>query len=177
MSMLGSNGSFTKTSAPYAGKQKDVRDPTLTKLTRDYVQEATVAEAIDCPAGHLARLLLAEKYDPSGQHRICPTAPVFANSHTEGYYVEMHEESWSGHDGSSHAPESITFLCMDPAHNNYFCAAGTVFELPRNMSGAVRIYLPYPKSTYHGTPPALDPITGLPVSHGNVGSALVTRCV
>ena len=75
-----------------------------------------------------------------------------------------------------HAPETIIFMCADPGYRWHFCVAGTLFELPRKLHHSVRVYIPYPRATYHGSPPTVDGSEN-ELGHGNVGCALVTRCV
>lgn len=300
MHMFGSHSFSRRATLPYSGIALR-RDPAMMRLSRESVHEATIAERLDCPAGHYARLRLAALADPSGLHRMHPGSPVFAMSCTFGYDVEQHVEHGSAraevkvhsdmeemldadedervdalmgpdavpqrptpansrdvvpqererrtryepsrlademtrvlfrqkrkqggfllceqrtsrvggcfqvdiasmeepacdshaevaatlvHDTlgedlhawpslGCHAPETIIFMCTDPGCPWYFCVAGTLLELPRKLHRSVRVYIPYPKATYHGTPPTVDGLNN-EVGHGNVGSALVTRCV
>ena len=74
------------------------------------------------------------------------------------------------------APESITFLCTDVGTSWSFYAAGTLFQLPNTLHGAARLYIPFAKSVYHGTPQVVS-ASGHVEVHGNAASALVSRCV
>ena len=93
-------------------------------------------------------------------------------SHGAWWREQVHQETSS----APSAPETITFLCTDPGCPTHFYAGGTVWKLPTRMSGVTTVYLLRPKHTFHGALPVVDRF-GLEVEHGNVGSALVTRCV
>ena len=200
--MLGSVAFCSPSTKPYAGgKQNNVWDPDLMSLAAEHALEATRAEEKDCPAAATARANLASRSDPGKLHRMHPDSPVLALSWTQGYSVEVHREPRAACEylansigGLSPAPsshnrkvcpqhqhilcaaESITFLCTDPGLNAHFYVAGTVFELPKTYGAVTRVYILWPKSTYHGALPEIDD-AGREVAHGNAGSALVTRCV
>ena len=187
--MFGSVAFCSTTTKPYAGGHQKVLNPDLMSLAAGHAHEATLAEENDCPAAATARAKLAARSDPGKHHRLHPDSSVTALSWTEGYAVEVHREPRVACDDTSPhertgslqqdtvcAAESITFLCTDPGVNTHFYVAGTVFKLPKTYGAVTRVYILWPKASYHGALPVTDD-SGLDVLHGNAGSALVTRYV
>ena len=180
MHMFGSNAFSSTTTRPYAGDgRNNVYNQELMSLAAGHVDEATVSEEMDCPPAATARASLAARADPAMRHRMHPNSPVMALSWTQGYGVEVHREKRAAHDDTSPeecAAESISFLCTDPGLHTHFYVAGTVHKLPKTFGAVTRAYILWQKSNYHCALPTIDD-AGREVTHGNAGSALVTRCV
>jgi hypothetical protein len=184
MWMLGSHSweydPHDQSTRPYAGRPNgDVRDPALMRLAREHVDEASIAERDDSPATYSARLRLDDASGSNGLHRMHPDHPVWAISTTQGYQVEPHLESKAACESEDrsilYAAESISFMCTDPGCTTYFYVSGTLLRLPDTLWQVVRVYIPYPRCVYHGALPRTVG-AGQDEAHGNVGSALVTRC-
>ena len=179
MFMLGSNGAYNQSTTPFTGwPNGDVRDPALMRLASLHANEASSAEKADSPASSFARERLDKASGPDGPHRMHPDCPVWAFSLTFGYCVELHEETsaaFERDDHNAHASESISFMCADQGCTTHFYVAGTLLRLPKDPWQVVRVYIPYPRWVFHGTLPRTDG-AGRVEAHGNVGSAIVTRC-
>ena len=177
MHMFGSHGFCRKFTAAYAGgARSEYLDSSLMSRVRHHVHEATEAERNECPAGHQARVSVATALEEGKQHRIHPDSPVSAVSFTVGYAVEPHRDAAATGAGGIHVPETITLTRTDLGIRWHFLGACTLFELPEELWQTVRVYILYPGYTSHATLPVVDG-SGRDVEHGNLGSALVNRCV
>ena len=103
-----------------------------------------------------------------------------AVSFTVGYAVEPHRDAAATGAGGIHIPETIILMRTDLGCCWHFLGACTLFELPEEQWQTVRVYIPFPGYTSHATLPVVEfdgSGRGRDVVHGNLGSALVNRCV
>lgn len=179
MNMYGSWSCYGKNSAPgantsphpavYMPNPKHPSDARLNTMVSSWASEMSHMESCMTPASARLRTDIANKADPLEMHRMSKDCPAFSLSSACNYVV-------GPHDDSGEANEFIIFQNrtgpLPQGHEWLFTIPGILFHLPNKLHDAVCIAIPG-NGVRHGTLPTSS--TQPSYSHGNIGSALVTK--
>ena len=158
-----------KAAHPAVYMPKHRSDDRLNTMVSAWASEMADMERVKTPSSAKLRMEIAEKADPVEMHRMSKDCPAFSLSMASTYIV-------GPHDDSGVANEFIVFQNrtgpLPNGHEWLFTIPGFLFRLPTKLDKAVRIIIPG-SGVYHGTLPTSS--TQRSHSHGNIGSALVTK--
>ena len=161
------------------GKNKDPNYE-LTALALHHFNILSLYEQWVAPAAAVQRKAVADKHDPEQQHRFgdqpyhkdTAATTAFAGSLSASFVIEGHDDS-----GVPGALETVAFLNRNgplPAgHRWLFAVGGHVHPLP-TVAGEAAMFFIKGEGVGHGTLPTSSNEPSCK-THGNIGSALVTK--